>query len=249
MSSSAGAQNIWSMYSGREGGDTSALDNGISDTVHQDGRRVMHWNPRILGLVGGGICLTMVLVLSLGISLGTRAAKVSNGELDVVDWHDACKYSSLSDQGFGKCQKQCDRYVCCDDFGGSCTAEREAMCDKYENWCANIRVTANSRGIPPSAAATTMSPTEDWDKATMFPTEGFNPTRTPAPSFRSIIVTPNFPIATLTPTKSPTTSEPSSKPSFAPTFVPSQAPVVSPKITPSPSQKPVTEAPVKNFKM
>jgi hypothetical protein len=195
----------------------------------------------------------MILVLSLGISLGTRAGKASNRELDVGDWHDACKYSNLSDKGKGwnKCLKQCDRYVCCDGFGGSCTAEREAMCDKYENWCANVRVTANSRGIAPSAAATTttMFPTEDEDKSTMFPTGGFNPTLTPAPTIRSII-TPDFPIATLPPTKSPTTSEPSSKPiTFPPTFTPSQAPVISPKITPSPSQKPVTEAPVKIFKM
>eukprot|EP00550_Attheya_septentrionalis_P010807 CAMPEP_0198305540 /NCGR_PEP_ID=MMETSP1449-20131203/57956_1 /TAXON_ID=420275 /ORGANISM="Attheya septentrionalis, Strain CCMP2084" /LENGTH=273 /DNA_ID=CAMNT_0044008075 /DNA_START=164 /DNA_END=985 /DNA_ORIENTATION=- len=260
-------QNIWSMYGGR-GSESSNPTNTpsdandmIPDVEHLGGRRVRHWNPRVIGFAGGFLCLTMVLVLSLGITLGGRAARDSKRELDIMDWHDACKYDQLAGKGWNRCLEQCELYVCC-DFDGGCNPDRAPLCDRYENWCATVRVTANSRGIRPSITPIDDDPAGDYDEdydedydydePTSAPvaTEGLDPTFSPSVSGAptndptttlppSVSVEPtNDPTTTLPPTLIPTTSSP-----------PSRAPVVAPKITPSPSKTPVTEAPVNNFKM
>eukprot|EP00978_Attheya_sp_CCMP212_P022058 scaffold65258_cov58-Attheya_sp.AAC.1 len=225
----------------------------------------------------------MILVLSLGITLGGRAARASKRELDIMEWHDACKYDQLSGKGWNRCLEQCELYVCC-DFDGGCNADRAPLCDRYENWCATVRVTANSRGIRPS-----ITPIDDYDEyyeeptSTPFPTISPYPTPIPLPTvdedndeyyeeptstpFPTITHYPTpIPLPTvdesLDPTFSPSVSgEPTNDPtttlpptvipntSLPPTSTPSRAPVVAPKITPSPSKTPVTEAPVRNFKM
>eukprot|EP00978_Attheya_sp_CCMP212_P013468 scaffold33859_cov60-Attheya_sp.AAC.4 len=249
-------QNIWSMYGGRGSEESSnptntpsAANDVIADVEHLEGWRVRHWNPRVVGFAGGFLCLTMVLVLSLGISLGGRAARAnSKRELDIMDWHDACKYDQLSGKGWNRCLEQCELYVCC-DYDGGCNPDRAPLCDRYENWCATVRVTANSRGIRPSITPIDDDPTSDYDydynydepTSTPYPTfdEGLDPTFSPSVSGDPT----TDPTTTLPPTLILTTSSP------PPTSTPSRAPVVAPKITPSPSKTPVTEAPVMNFKM